>query len=88
MLDAEVLATLQDDVFRPAVIEEAIRLALEELSPAQAGEDAGSSRPNGAARALECERLADAIEQGGPIADAARAPPGGAGRGSTALEGR
>ncbi|MEO7135449.1 MAG: hypothetical protein ABI024_14655 [Vicinamibacterales bacterium] len=32
VLDAEVLATLRDDVCRPAVIEEAVRLALEELS--------------------------------------------------------
>jgi hypothetical protein len=35
LLDEEVLATLQDDVCRPAVIEEAIRLALAELAPAR-----------------------------------------------------
>jgi hypothetical protein len=35
VLDAEVLATLQDDVCRPAVVEEAVRLALEELAPAR-----------------------------------------------------
>ena len=49
VLDEEVLATLQDDVFRPAVIEEAIRLALEALSPAQALRDCGT---------LEAERRA------------------------------
>lgn len=35
VIDEEVLATLQDDICRPTVIEEAIRLALEELTPAR-----------------------------------------------------
>ena len=34
-LDAEVLATLQDDIMRPSVIEEAIRMAMAELAPAR-----------------------------------------------------
>ena len=32
-LDAELLATLQDDILRPTVIEQALAIALEELSP-------------------------------------------------------
>ena len=32
-IDAEVLATLEDDILRPSVIERAMALALEELGP-------------------------------------------------------
>ena len=67
VIDAEVLATLQDDVCRPAVIEEAIRLALEALAPAR--ED--SNREHLAAELAtvrhECDRLAEAIGRGGPL---------------------
>jgi site-specific DNA recombinase len=66
-IDAEVLATLQDDILRPSVIEQAIAIALEELSP---------QRQDRAHRALdreladvraECDRLAEAIGRGGPL---------------------
>ena len=67
VLDAEVLATLQDDVCRPAVIEEAIRLAIEELSPArQQNARAGIEEELSAVR-RECDRLAEAIGRGGPL---------------------
>ena len=44
VLDGEVLATLQDDVLEPAVIEEAIRLALAALEPAQTRDDRRRAR--------------------------------------------
>jgi hypothetical protein len=71
-IDAEVLATLRDDIFRPTVVEQAIALALEALKPA---------RQNRARAALErelrnvredAERLADAVERGDRNVDAAR----------------
>jgi hypothetical protein len=67
VLDAEVLATLQDDVCRPAVIEEAIRLALEELSSAR--QDRDRARLDGELLTVrpECARLAEAIGRGGPL---------------------
>jgi hypothetical protein len=67
VLDAEVLATLRDDICRPAVIERAIRQALEALSPAH--QDLARERLETdlkAARA-ECDRLAEAISRGGPL---------------------
>jgi hypothetical protein len=67
VLDAEVLATLQDDIFRPAVVEEAIRLALEELSPRQTDKAWNRLEADRRTARLECERLAAAIEQGGPM---------------------
>jgi site-specific DNA recombinase len=68
VLDAEVLATLQDDIFRPAVIEEAVRLALEELSPGQNDKTRAKLEAERRVARLECDRLAGAIEQGGPLA--------------------
>ena len=67
VLDTEVLATLQEDVFRPAMIEEAVRLALEELSPAQSDKTRAKLEADRRAARLECDRLASAIEQGGPL---------------------
>ena len=68
VVDTEVLATLHDDVFRPAVVEEAIRLALKELSPAQSDRTRAKLEADRRAARLECDRLAGAIEQGGPLA--------------------
>jgi DNA invertase Pin-like site-specific DNA recombinase len=66
-LDDEVLATLREDILRPAVIEGAIRMALEELSPKrQEASDAKLERELIEVRA-ECERLAEAIGRGGPL---------------------
>ena len=67
VIEAEVIATLQDDVCRPAVIEEAIRRALEELAPA--GQDRNRERLAAELATVrhECDRLAEAIGQGGPL---------------------
>ncbi|MDP2320626.1 MAG: hypothetical protein Q8O42_14960 [Acidobacteriota bacterium] len=67
VLDAEVLATLQDDVCRPAVIEEAIRLALEALAPARQDSNREHLAAELATVRHECERLAEAIGRGGPL---------------------
>ena len=67
VLDAEVLATLQDDVFRPAVMEEAIRLALVELSPARQDSDRQQLDAELGTVRQECDRLAEAIGRGGPL---------------------
>jgi hypothetical protein len=37
-IDAEVLATLRDDILRPSIVERAVALALEEWNPRRAGE--------------------------------------------------
>lgn len=66
-LDAEVLATLKDDVCRPAVIEEAIRLALDELSPSRQQQNREQRVAELAAVRQECARLAEAIALGGPL---------------------
>jgi hypothetical protein len=67
VMDAEVLATLQDDVLRPAVVERAVRLALAELAPArQTATQHRLARELATVRA-ECERLADAIARGGAL---------------------
>ena len=67
LLDREVLATHQDDVCRPAVIEEAIRLALEELSPTRRAGDRRKLERELAQVREECARLAEAINRGGPL---------------------
>lgn len=67
VIDAEVLATLQDDVCRPAVIEEAIRLALEALAPARQDRNRDHLAAELATVRQETERLAEAIGRGGPL---------------------
>jgi len=67
LVDAEVLATIQDDVCRPAVITEAIRLALEELAPARQDQTRERQATELAGVREECERLAEAIGRGGPL---------------------
>ncbi len=67
VLDEEVLATLQDDVCRSAVVEEAIRLALAELSPARQDENRTRVEADCATARLECARLADAIARRGSL---------------------
>jgi site-specific DNA recombinase len=66
-IDAEVLATLQDDILRPSVVEQAIALALEELSPQRRDEDRATVERELATVRAECERLAVAIGRGGPL---------------------
>ena len=67
VLDAEVLATLQDDVCRPAVIEETIRLALEAFAPERQDEASATMAAKLATLRQECDRLAEAIGRGGPL---------------------
>jgi site-specific DNA recombinase len=66
-IDAEVLATLADDVLRPNVISQAIAMALDELAPA--GSDRTRRRLEGELGKVtaECERLAEAIGRGGRL---------------------
>ena len=61
------LATLQDDVCRPAVIEEAIWLALEDLAPARQDRHREHLATELATVRQETERLAEAIGRGGPL---------------------
>ena len=65
-LDAEVLATLEDDIMRPTVVEEAIRLALAELAPARQTRRQATAR-GGTRTVRGVRRLADAIARGGPL---------------------
>jgi hypothetical protein len=67
VVDAELLATLRDDICRPAVVEEAIRLALEELSPERQADALARREAETEAARRECERLAEAIAKGGPL---------------------
>lgn len=67
VLDNEVLATLQDDVCRPAAIEEAIRLALAELAPAKQDTRRQQLQTELATVQQEGGRLAAAIGAGGPL---------------------
>jgi hypothetical protein len=56
--DKEILATIQDDVCRPAVVvEEAIRLALEELAPARADQARARLEAERTTARAECARL-------------------------------
>jgi site-specific DNA recombinase len=66
-LDEEVLATLQDGMLRPTVVEKAIRLALAELAPTRQDDCPCRLERELATERAECERLADAIARGGPI---------------------
>ena len=67
-IDAEVLATLATDILRPSVVERAIRLALDALKKPERQHKAHATLARDAERArVECDRLADAIQRGGPI---------------------
>ena len=66
-IDAQLLATLQDDILRPSVVEKAIAFALEELSPQRRDEDHAAIERELATVGAECERLAEAIGRGGPL---------------------
>jgi Recombinase zinc beta ribbon domain/Recombinase len=68
VIEAEVLATIDDDVCRPAVIQEAVRLALSEFVPARMDDRRQRLESERDTARQECERLADAIACGGPIA--------------------
>lgn len=66
-IDAEVIATLQDDVCRPTVIEEAVRLALDAFAPERQEASREARAAELATVRQECERLAEAIGRGGPL---------------------
>ncbi len=66
-LDAEVLATLHDDILRPTVIEQALAIALEELSPKRQSQALATLERELTTVRAECERLAEAIGRGGPL---------------------
>jgi hypothetical protein len=67
LIDAEIVATLAEDVLRPTVIDQALALAFEDLAPA------GSDRTRRQLEAEltkvtdECGRLAEAIGRGGRL---------------------
>ena len=67
LLDAEVLATLQDDVLRPTVVDRAIALVLEELTPTGQAHQRDVLAEQLAKVDAECERLTDAIMGGGAL---------------------
>ena len=66
-IDGEVLATLRDDILRPSVVERAIALALEELTPAS--HERTRDELDAEIRGLvdEGQRLAEAIAHGGRL---------------------
>ncbi len=66
-LDAEVLATLQDDILRPTVIEQVLAIALEERSPKRQSQALATLERELTTVRAECERLAEAIGRGGPL---------------------
>ncbi len=66
-IDGEVLATLQEDILRPTIIEEAVALALEEFSPRRQEVAHGKLERELLEVRAECERLAEAIGRGGPL---------------------
>jgi hypothetical protein len=72
MIDAEVLATLQDDVFRPSVIERAVELALEAFEPAKQDEQREHAAAELRAIAAEHAQLMTAVQRGGSVDTLAR----------------
>jgi hypothetical protein len=66
-IDAEVLATLAEDVLRPTVINQAVALALDELAPAGADRARRTLEAELTKVTGECGRLAEAIGRGGRL---------------------
>ena len=66
-IDAEVIATLAEDVLRPTVIDAALALAFEELAPAGAGRARRTLEAELTKVTDECRRLAEAIGRGGRL---------------------
>jgi hypothetical protein len=67
VMDAEVLATLQDDILRPTVIDQALAFALEELAPANSDRVRRRLEADLGKLTDECGRLAEAIGRGGRL---------------------
>jgi hypothetical protein len=72
VIDAEVVATLRDDVFRPTVIEQAVKFALEELEPAKQDEQREHVASELAAIDAEHAQLMAAVQRGGSVDTLAR----------------
>jgi hypothetical protein len=66
-IDAEVLATLEDDILRPSVIERAVALALEELGPERDRTYHEQVAVEIAEIDRECRELTAAITAGGVL---------------------
>ena len=66
-IDAEVLATLADDVLRPTVIKQALALAFEDLAPAGPDRTRRQLEAELTKVTDECGRLAEAIGRGGRL---------------------
>jgi len=66
-IDAEVIATLADDVLRPTEIDQAVALAFEELAPAGSDRSRRQLEAELAKVTEECGRLAEAIGRGGRL---------------------
>jgi hypothetical protein len=67
VIDAEVLATLRDDIFRPSVVERAVALVLEELSPRRVDERHAEQAAALAALDVEQAALMASITRGGDV---------------------
>jgi hypothetical protein len=66
-IDAEVLATLETDVLKPRIVEAAIAMALDALRPERQDNSREKLARDLEAARVESERLADAIQRGGPM---------------------
>jgi hypothetical protein len=67
LIDGEVLATLRDDILRPSVVERAVALVLEELSPRRIDERQAEHASELAALDVEQAALMATITQGGDV---------------------
>jgi site-specific DNA recombinase len=67
LIDGEVLATLRDDVLRPSVVERAVALALEEMSPRRIDERHEEQVAELAELEVEQAALMASITQGGDV---------------------
>jgi hypothetical protein len=72
VIDAEVLATLGDDILRPAVVERAVALALEALQPWANAERQAGLETELAALDAEYDELMASVRRGGDVAVLAR----------------
>jgi hypothetical protein len=66
-IDAEVLATLKDDILRPTVVERAVSLALAELNPERERTEQAHVSAELAEIDAECRKLTGGITAGGQL---------------------
>ena len=72
VIDAEVLATIGDDILRPSVVDRAVALALEELQPEANAERQVRLASELAALDAEHDELMASVRRGGDVAVLAR----------------